>query len=180
MNTTKLIVDLFEKNYRVLILDNEVTVNAFVANPPLKWARLIFQEDSYVTDQGSPTLLTNKKADQEKLNWDHVSSKNIKAFIKKIDNRIGLIVFGNNAGQGYPLALALSKKMRSKRGVVVYGNSLPEREAYEKLGYNIFCRRDDLLHIVRQRALAVSLSPSLIFINTIEHNHQNFHAPWPP
>ena len=180
MNTTKLIFDLFEKNYGVLILDNEVTLNAFVADPPLKWARLIFQGDSYVTDQGSPTLLTNKKADQEKLNWDHVSSKNIKAFIKKIDNRMGLIVFGNNAGQGYPLALALSKKMRSKRGVVVYGISLPEREAYEKLGYNIFCRRNELLHIVRQRALAVSLSPSLIFINTIEHNHQNFHAPWPP
>ena len=177
MNKTKLTIDLFEKDYRVLILDNEVTVNAFVGDPPLRWARLIFQGKSYVPDQGSPTLLTNTKADQEKLNWDRVSNKDLKTFIKEIGNRIDLIVFGNNAGQGYPLALALSRNIRSKRGVVIYGNTLPEREAYEKHGYNIFCRRDNLLQIVRQRALAVNLSPSLIFINTIEHNQQNFHTP---
>ena len=179
MDTVKLIRDLFKNNYRVLILDNEVTVKDFVAEPPLSWARLILKEGSYIPDQGSPTFLTNKKADQEKLNWDHVSNKDIRNLIKLIDNGIDLIVFGNNAGQGYPLALALSKEIRANCGVVVYGNNLPEQEAYEKLGYKVFCRRVNLLHIVRQRALAVNLSPSLIFINTIQHNHQNYHAPWP-
>ena len=46
MNTIKLIRDLFKKNYRVLILDNEVTVKDFVAEPPLSWARLILKGGS--------------------------------------------------------------------------------------------------------------------------------------
>ena len=61
MSTVKLIRDLFKKNYLVLILDNEVTVKDFVADPPLSWARLILQGGSYIADQGSPTFLTKKK-----------------------------------------------------------------------------------------------------------------------
>ena len=50
MTTISLATELarhFDTHFRVLILDNEVTVDAFVTDPPLPWARLTAQDRVY-------------------------------------------------------------------------------------------------------------------------------------
>lgn len=69
--------------------------------------------------------------------------------------------------------------LRARRGVVVYGHALPERPAYEAAGYGHFCARGDLIAYIAEAAETVGRSPALGFINTIEHNEQNYHTPWP-
>ena len=63
----------FERHFRVLILDNEVTVDAFVTDPPLPWARLMARDGAYRIGDGYPTRLTAAEAAREELNWDRVS-----------------------------------------------------------------------------------------------------------
>ena len=168
----------YDGHFRVLILDNEVTVDAFVTDPPLPWARLTARDGVYRIGEGYPTPLTAAEADREELNWDRVSEAAIREALSGLDETIDLVAFGNNAGQGLPLADALPAPLRATRGVVVYGSSLPERPAYEAAGYGRFCPRGDLVAHLNEAARAASRPPALGFINTIEHNEQNYHTPW--
>ena len=168
----------FDDHFRVLILDNEVTVDVFVANPALPWARLKSSDGVYRIGEGYPRPLTAALADQEKLNWDRVSAARIRESLNGLDETVDLVAVGNNAGQGLPLAEALPVSLRATRGIVVYGRSLPERPAYEALGYGRFCPRSDLVAQIVIDAEAAGRSPALGFINTIEHNEQNYHTPW--
>jgi len=168
----------FDGHFRVLILDNEVTVAAFVTDPPLPWARLTASDGVYRIGDGYPTPLTVAEADREELNWDRVSEAAIRAALSGLDETIDLIAFGNNAGQGVALAEALPAPLRAMRGVVVYGTSLPERAAYEAAGYRRFCARGDLVAHLTDAARAAGRPPALGFINTIEHNERNYHTPW--
>ena len=168
----------FDGLFRVLILDNEVTVDAFVTDPPLPWARLTASEGVYRIGEGYPKMLTAAEAEREELNWDRVSEAGIRAALSGLDETIDLVAFGNNAGQGLPLAEALPAPLRGMHGVVVYGSSLPERAAYEAAGYGRFCPRGELLAHLAEAAEAAGCPPALGFINTIEHNQRNYHTPW--
>lgn len=170
----------FAGNFRVLILDNEVTLDAFVADPPLPWARLVAPEGGrYAIGDGYPSRLTTEVAAREALNWDRVSAAAIGEALRDIGEAAGLIVFGNNAGQGLPLAGALPAPLRAECGLVVYGRSLPERSEYEAAGYRQFCARGEALAQIVAAAEEAGRPPALAFINTIEHNERNYHAPWP-
>jgi hypothetical protein len=168
----------FDGHFKVLILDNEVTVEAFVTDPPLPWARLTACDGVYRIGEGYPTPLTNAQADREELNWDQVSETAIREALGGLDETIDLVAFGNNAGQGLTLAEALAVPLRASRGVIIYGSSLPERPAYEASHYGRFCPRGDLLAHITEAAAAAGRPPALGFINTIEHNEQNYHTPW--
>ena len=169
----------FDGHFRVLILDNEVTVDAFVTDPPLPWARLMSRDGGYLIGEGYPTPLTTAEADREELNWDRVSVSSIQEALSSLDETIDLVAIGNNAGQGIPLAGAMPASHRAPRGIVVYGSSLPERPAYEAMGYRQYRPRGDLLAHVAIAAEAAGRPPALGFINTIEHNERNYHTPWP-
>jgi hypothetical protein len=168
----------FLDHFRVLILDNEVTLDAFVAEPPLPWARLTAVDGAYRVADGYPTALTKAESDREELNWDRVSNAAICAGLQALDASVDLVAFGNNAGQGLALANAMPKFLRAEHGAIIYGKSLPEQQVYEAAGYRRFCARDDLLSIVMPLAKRAGREPALAFINTIEHNEQNYHAPW--
>ena len=60
----------FSGRFKVLILDNEVTVDAFVADPPLPWARFTARGGVYRIGEGYPGALTAAEAAREELNWD--------------------------------------------------------------------------------------------------------------
>jgi hypothetical protein len=170
----------FAGHFRVLILDNEVTLDAFVADPPLPWARLVAPEGGqYGIGAGYPTLLTAEQAKREALNWDRVSEPAISAALRDLGEAVDMAVFGNNAGQGLPLAEALPQALRGTRGAIVYGRSLPERADYEAAGYRQFSARGEILALIAAAAAAAERPPALAFINTIEHNERNYHAPWP-
>ena len=182
METTTLAAELarhFAGHFTVLILDNEVTVDAFVTDPPLPWARLTAGNGVYRIGEAYPSRLTAGEADREELNWDQVSEAAICAGLGGLDESIDLVAFGNNAGQGLTLAKALPVALRAERGVVVYGSALPERPAYEAAGYGHFCARGDLIARIAEAAEAAGRPPALGFINTIEHNERNYHTPWP-
>jgi hypothetical protein len=168
----------FDDHFKVLILDNEVTVDAFVADPPLSWARLTSHDGVYRIGEGYPRPLTAAVAAHEEFNWDRVSEAAIREALSGLDETIDLVAVGNNAGQGLPLAEALPVSLRATRGVVIYGSSLPERPAYEALGYGRFCPRSDLVAHFVTDAEAAGRPPALGFINTIEHNDRNYHTQW--
>ena len=166
----------FPDHFRVLILDNEVTVDAFVADPPLPWARLVAAGGTYRIADGYPTVLTAAEADREERNWDQVSNASIGAALAGLDGTVDLVAFGNNAAQGMPLAAALPAPLRASRGAVMYGRTLPEQGDYAALGYARFCPRSGLLALIADAA--AGRPAALAFINTIAHNEQNYHAPW--
>ena len=163
----------FADRLRVLILDNEVTVDAFVAAPPLPWARLVAAGGAYRVGAGYPTLLTAAWAAREARNWDRVSVPAIRAALGGLGAGVDLVAIGNNAGQGLALADAVPAPLRAQRGIVVYGAALPERAEYERLGYARFCPRGDLLALLDPDRPA-----ALGFINTVEHDEASFHTPW--
>ena len=165
----------FAGHFRVLILDNEVTVDAFVADPPLPWARLTLRDGFYRIGEGYPSALTAAEAAREELNWDRVSEAAIREALSELDRTVDRVAIGNNAGQGLPFADALPAALREERGIVVYGASLPERASYERLGYSRFCPRGEL---VRRLAGAAEGPLALGFINTIQHDERTYHAPW--
>jgi hypothetical protein len=177
MTISSELLRLFEPNFRVLILDNEVTLDAFVTDPPLPWARLVATGGAYRIADDYPTALTMAEADREEMNWDKVSDITITTDLQNLAESVDLIAFGNNATQGFPLANALPAALRD-RGVIIYGRSLPEQPAYEQIGYSQFCARTDLLSIIEAKASAAGRPAALAFINTIEHNDQNYHVPW--
>lgn len=178
MSLAQTLAPFFEGRFGVLILDNEVTVDAFVSEPPLPWARLVAGADGhYRMDEGCPSLLTAAEAGREERNWDKVSEEAIVRTLGELDGAPALVALGNNAGQGLPLAAALPSLLRGPKGVVMYGSSLPEQPRYESLGYRRFCPRIELLSVIA--GAAENRQPALAFINTIEHNEANYHAPWP-
>ena len=168
---------LFSGCFTVLILDNEVTLDAFITDPPLKWSRLINQDGQYTIPNIYPTSMTKDESDREEMNWDRVDLGLLRTNLEELDHSVDLVAIGNNASQGLPLATALPPTIRSDNAAVIYGTSLPEQSIYEGIGYKIFCTRDDLLKTAAQRT---EKEIAVCFINTIEHNNQNYHASWTP
>jgi hypothetical protein len=160
-----------------LILDNEVTVGEFVTEPPLPWRRLVQQNGIYRVAAGYPTELTSAQARFEMRNWDEVSLPAIMRGLAELDGGVGCVVFGNNAGQGLPLAQSLAPSLVSERGAIVYAQSLPERSTYEQLGYRTFFRRSETAARLLALAKRAAQPLSLCFVNTIQHNQQNYHDP---
>ena len=165
------------EHFVALILDNEVTVGEFVTEPPLPWTRLVRQNGVFQVAEGYPTVLTSAQAKFEMRNWDEVSWPAIMRALAELDGEVGCVVLGNNAGQGLPLAQSLAPSLIGERGAIIYARSLPERSAYEQLGYRTFCRRSEtasrLLALAKQAAKPLALC----FVNTIQHNEHNYHDP---
>ncbi len=180
MSISDQIHHLFPEFYTVLILDNEVTLDAFITEPPVKWARLINHDGTYAFPNEYPTTLTKAESDREELNWDKVDLDILRKTLTDIDTAVDLVAIGNNASQGLPLAEALPPSLRESNAAIIYGTSLPEQPVYQALGYTKFCARDDLLKTITTTPRATDKEIALSFINTIEHNDQNYHTPWPP
>jgi hypothetical protein len=87
------------------------------------------------------------------------------------------VVFGNNAGQGLPLAQSLAPGLIGDRAAIIFANSLPERRAYEQLGYRAFLRRSETASRLLALAKKAGQPLSLCFVNTIQHNNLNYHDP---
>jgi hypothetical protein len=75
--------------------------------------------------------------------------------------------FGNNAGQGLALAKSLRSDLIGQRGAVIYRSSLPEIDAYRRLGYRAFFPRSERspissgwLKAQDDRLRSASLTPS--------------------
>ena len=149
-----------------------------MADPPLPWARLVARDGVYRIGEGYPIPLTALEADREELNWDRVSEAAIREALGGLDETVDLVAIGNNAGQGLPLAQAVPAALRAARGIVAYGESLPERASYEEMGYRRFCPRRDLAAQLAIAAEAAARPLALGFVNTIEHNERNYHTPW--
>ena len=171
---------LFPGCFTILILDNEVTLDSFVTDPPLKWARLINKDGNYTIPENYPTSMTKAESDREEMDWDKVDLNVLRTTLGELDSSIDVVAIGNNASQGLPLAEALPMTMRADNAAIIYGTTLPEQPIYQTIGFKTFCTRDDLLKTVSTEAEKSGQEIALCFINTIEHNDQNYHAPWTP
>lgn len=160
-----------------LILDNEVTVGHFVTSPPLPWIRLIRRNGTFQIGAGYPTLLTAEQAKFEMRNWDNVSLPAIMRALPAIDDSVGYVVLGNNAGQGLQLAQSLPPGLVTDRAAVIYADSLPQINAYARLGYRAFFPRSEAVARLLGLAEGASRPLALCFINTIQHNEFNYHDP---
>ena len=160
-----------------LILDNEVTVGEFVTDPPQPWRRLVQQNGVYRVAAEYPTELTSAQARFEMRNWDEVSLPAIMRGLAELDGGVGCVVFGSNAGQGLPLAKSLRSDLIGDRGAVIYASSLPQIDAYRKLGYRAFFPRSDAVGHLMGLAESARRPLALCFINTIQHNDLNYHDP---
>ena len=180
MKIAEQIDQLFPGCFTILILDNEVTLDAFITDPPLKWARLINENGQYFIPQNYPTSMTKAESDREEMDWDKVDLNVLRASLSELDSSVDLVAIGNNASQGLPLAEALPTTMRADNAAIIYGTSLPEQPIYQAIGYQTFCTRDELLKTASSAAQKSGRDIALCFINTIEHNDQNYHAPWTP
>ena len=159
-----------------LILDNEVTVAEFVTSPPLPWIRLVQQSGLFQVAEGYPTTLTAAQAKFEMRNWDEVSWPAIARALAELD-AVDYVLFGNNAGQGLPLAQSLAPKLIGDHAAVIYANSLPEKTVYESLGYRVFFRRSEAVPRLLEIAKDAGKPLALCFVNTIQHNELNYHDP---
>ena len=160
-----------------LILDNEVTVGEFVTTPPLSWTRLVQRNGIFQVAEGYPTNLTAAQAKFEMRNWDEVSLPAIVRGLEELNDCVDYVLFGNNAGQGLPLAQSLPPSSIGNHAAIIYANSLPEKSAYERLGYRTFFRRSEAVARLVELAKKTSRPPALCFINTIQHNELNYHDP---
>jgi hypothetical protein len=160
-----------------LILDNEVTVGEFVTTPPLCWSRLIQRHGVFKVAEGYPNLLTTAQAKFEMKNWDTVSLPDIARALRELDDSADYVVFGNNAGQGLPLAQSLAPHLIVNRAAIIYANSLPEKSAYERLGYRVFFRRSEAVVRLLDLAKNAGRPLALCFVNTIQHTEHNYHDP---
>lgn len=163
-------------HFNVLILDNEVTVSEFVTTPPLPWIRLIQKGGVFHVANGYPTSLTAAQGKFEMTNWDEVSLTAIANLVRESASCFDFLVVGNNAGQGLPLAQALPKPS-VPNAAVIYAASLPEKSAYEQLGYRNFWRRKETVAQLLQSAETGLRPLTLFFINTIQHNEANYYSP---
>jgi hypothetical protein len=164
-------------HFVALILDNEVTVGEFVTDPPLPWTRLVQHNGMFQVAPGYPTELTKAQAKFEMKNWDDVSLSAIMRALAEFDGGLGYVVFGNNAGQGLPLAQSLAPNLIGERAAIIYANSLPEQRAYEQFGYRAFLRRSETASRLLALAKKAGQPLSLCFVNTIQHNQHNYHDP---
>jgi hypothetical protein len=164
-------------HFVALILDNEVTVGEFVTSPPLPWSRLIQHEGKFQLGAGYPTTLTAQQARFEMRNWDQVSLPVIMRAVAAIDDSVDYVIFGNNAGQGLPLAKSLRSDLIAERAAVIYASSLPEIDAYKRLGYRAFFPRSETAARLIRLAETARRPLALWFINTIQHNELNYHDP---
>ena len=168
---------LLPDKFVALILDNEVTVGEFVVNPPLSWTRLVQHEGVFRAAQGYPNLLTAAQAKVEMKNWDEVSLPSVIRALAELDDGVDFVLFGNNAGQGLPLARSLRQNLIAEHAAIIYANSLPEKKLYEQMGYRMFFRRSEAVSRLFEIAGNVGRTLSLCFINTIQHNEFNYHSP---
>lgn len=169
--------ELLPNQFLALILDNEVTVGEFVTSSPLSWVRLIQRDGIFQVAEGYPSVLTVAQAKFEMTNWDEVSLPVIKRELAELDDSIDFVLFGNNAGQGLPLAQSLAPKLIGHRAAIIYAHSLPEITAYERLGYRSFFRRSEAADRLNKLAENAGRPLALCFINTIQHNEFNYHDP---
>jgi hypothetical protein len=160
-----------------LILDNEVTVGEFVTTPPLPWTRLIQRSGIFQVAGEYPTVLTADQAKFEMKNWDDVSWSAIARALAELDDAVDYVLFGNNAGQGLPLAQSLAPNLIRDHAAVIYASSLPEKSAYEDLGYRMFFPRREAAPRLLQLAKTAGRPLALYFVNTIQHNERNYHDP---
>src|SRR5215207_11649102 len=107
MTLAKELSTLRATHFVALILDNEVTVGEFVADPPLPWVRLIQRNGIFQIAEGYPSVLTAAQARREMRNWDQVSLPAIVAALPALGEQVDCVLFGNNAGQGLSLAQSL-------------------------------------------------------------------------
>jgi hypothetical protein len=163
--------------FLALILDNEVTVGEFIIEPPLRWSRCIQRGGVFQVAEGYPTLLTGAQAKLEMRNWDHVSSTAITAALPELAESVDYMVFGNNAGQGFPLAQSLPSNLIADHAAVVYAESLPQMSWYQKIGFRNFFRRSEAADRLVELATKSQRPLELLFINTIQHNETNYHDP---
>lgn len=168
---------LSRDQFVTVVLDNEVTVGDFVTSPPLSWTRLIQRDGVFRVAEGYPTVLTAAQAKFEMKNWDAVSLPSIMRMLKELDESIDYMLFGNNAGQGLPLAQSLPPKLIADRAAIIYATNLPELYAYQRLGYRSFFRRREAASRLLEMANNATRSLALCFINTIQHNEFNYHDP---
>jgi hypothetical protein len=164
-------------HFVALILDNEVTVGEFVTDPPLSWVRLVRSDGVFRVAEGYPTVLSAAQAKFEMRNWDEVSLPGIMGELAELDGGVDYVLFGNNAGQGLPLAQSLAPNLIAGRTAIIYAQSLPEKSAYEKLGYRTFFRRSDVVARLLDLAKTAGRPLALCFVNTIQHNQLNYHDP---
>jgi hypothetical protein len=106
-----------------------------------------------------------------------VSLPGIKRWLGELGAALDFVVIGNNAGQGLPLAQALSQELRATRAAIIYAAGLPEQRFYEKLGYRHFFRRDETAPQMVRLAAQENRPLALYFLNTIQHNSSNYHVP---
>ena len=168
---------LMASHFVALIMDNEVTVGEFVADPPLPWVRLIQRNGIFQVPEGYPSRLTAEQAKREMRNWDDVSLPAIMGALPELGESVDYVLVGNNAGQGFPLAQGLPRHLVPDRAAIIYANSLPQLSAYQNLGYRSFFPRSQavarLLELAKNEARPLALS----FVNTIQHNESNYHDP---
>ena len=163
--------------FLALILDNEVTTGEFVTKPPLHWTRFIQRNGLFQVAEGYPTLLTEAQAKLEMRNWDNVSLEAIIAALPAFAESVDYIIFGNNAGQGFPLAQSLPSSLIADQAAVVYAESLPQMSRYRQIGFRNFFRRSEATERLVDLAMKSQRPLELLFINTIQHNETNYHDP---
>ena len=149
----------------------------FVVSPPLSWTRFVQRDGVFRIADGYPNVLTAAQAKFEMKNWDEVSLPAIMRALEDTDDGVDYVLFGNNAGQGLPLAQSLAPNMITDRTAIIYANSLPEKKAYEQIGYRTFFRRSEAASRLLELANDAGRPLALCFINTIQHNVFNYHDP---
>ena len=60
---------------------------------------------------------------------------------------------------------------------MIYASSLPEIDAYKRLGYRAFFPRSETATRLIRLAESAKRPLALCFINTIQHNEVNYHDP---
>jgi hypothetical protein len=168
---------LLANQFVALILDNEVTLGHFVTSPPLPWTRITQRHAIYQMTEGYPLLLTAQQTKIEMKNWDEVSLPGIMRALQELDDSVDYVLIGNNAGQGFPLAQTLPQNLIGNHAAIIYGESLPEITAYEKVGYRTFFQRSNAASRLLELAKNAGRPLALFFINTIQHNELNYHDP---
>jgi hypothetical protein len=164
-------------HFVALILDNEVTVGEFVVAPPLPWARLIQRQGTFQLAEGYPTVLTTEQATREMRNWDDVSLPALVSALPALGQSADYVLIGNNAGQGVSLAQSLPPPLIGRRAAIIYADSLPQRGAYQNLGYQRFWPRRQAVARLLEPAEQATRPLALCFINTIQHDDSNYHDP---
>lgn len=168
---------MFADHFVALILDNEVTVGEFVTDPPLPWVRLIQRGGAFQVADGYPTVLTAAQAQFEMRNWDSVSSTAIANLLDDASHAANYVLLGNNAGQGFPLAQHVPQSSIANGAAIIYASSLPESDAYKRIGYRTFWRRNEAISRLSELARQANRPLALRFVNTIQHNTSNYHDP---